>query len=132
MSEEKNWTVFVVSDNAAVRDSILELVASAGLRAEAFSCLESLRGSVRPERCACLVLDANARELASAERLGGFAAICAKHPVLLLIDRGDVPVAVRAIRDGAVDVLEKPCRDETLLERIRRAVAAGQGSPANR
>jgi FixJ family two-component response regulator len=121
-------TVFVVSDDPAVRDSISELVRSAGLRAEASTSLEAWRAAFQPERAGCLVLDARARDFAGREHLARFDAVCAERPVLMLVDRGDVPIAVRAIRGGAVDVVEKPCRCETLLERIRRVVMAGSGS----
>jgi FixJ family two-component response regulator len=50
----------------------------------------------------------------------------------VLIDRGDVPVAVRAIKDGAVDVLEKPLREDDLLERIKRAAATERDMRAKR
>lgn len=121
-------TVFVVSDDPAVRNSLSELVASTSLRAETAASLEAWRAAVRPDRAGCLVLDASARDFAGADHLARFAAICAERPVLLLVDRGDVPIAVRAIRSGAADVLEKPCRGESLLERIRCAAAAGQDS----
>jgi len=117
-------TVYVVSGNAAIRDSLSELAASAGLHAEAFASLEAWLEAVRPAQPGCLVLDASARDFSGPERLEQFASICTARPVLLLIDRGDVPIAVRAIREGAVDVLEKPCRDANLLEHLRRAAAA--------
>jgi len=59
------------------------------------------------------------------------AATCTRLPVLLLVDRGDVPIAVRAIKVGALDVLEKPLRDTNLLERIKVAAAAGRDANAN-
>jgi FixJ family two-component response regulator len=121
-------TVFVVSDDPAVRDSISELVRSAGLRAEASTSLDAWRAAVQPERAGCLVLDARARDFACPEHLARFDAVCAERPVLMLVDRGDVPITVRAIKGGAVDVVEKPCRGETLLERIRRVVMAGSDS----
>jgi two-component system response regulator FixJ len=117
-------TVFVVSGDAAVRDSLVELIATAGLRAEAFASLAQWREAVPPGQAGCLVLDARVREVTGAEHAEGLASLCAKRPVLMLIDRGDVPIAVRAIREGAVDVLEKPYRDVVLLERVMRAAAA--------
>lgn len=118
-------TVFVVSDDPAVRDSLSELVRSAGLRAETSTSLEAWRAAVPPERAGCLVLDARARDFAGPDQLARFAAVCAERPVLMLVDRGDVPIAVRALRGGAMDVVEKPCRGESLLERIRRVAMAG-------
>ncbi|HEX5091179.1 MAG TPA: response regulator [Burkholderiales bacterium] len=126
-------TVYVVSGYAAIRDSLSELAAAAGLRSEAHASLETWLEAVRPSQPGCLVLDASASDFSGAERLEQFASICAVRPVLLLIDRGDVPVAVRAMREGAVDVLEKPYRDANLLEHIQRAdTAAAQASEAKR
>jgi FixJ family two-component response regulator len=114
-------TVFVVSDDPAIRDSLSELIVSADLNAEAFSSLEVWLEAVGPGRQGCLVLDARAHDFTGSERLAVLTATCARLPVLFLVDRGDVSVAVRAIKEGAADVLEKPLRDGSLLERINMA-----------
>jgi len=117
-------TVFVVSEDSAIRDSLSELVASAGLHAEASQSLEKWLEDVPPTRRGCVLLDARALDFTRPEQVASFSAVCAQRPVLLLIDRGDVPVAVRALKGGAVDVLEKPYRDASILERITRAATA--------
>lgn len=114
-------TVFVVSGDNAVRDSLVELIGSAGLCAQAFASLEQWRTAVRPEQTGCLVLDARVADVTVPGHRADLAGICAQRPVLMLVDRGDVPIAVRAIREGAVDVMEKPYRDMVLLERVMRA-----------
>ena len=124
-------TVFVVSDDPAIRDSLSELIVSADLNAEAFSSLEVWLGAVGPGRQGCLVLDARARDFTDPQRLGRLTATCTRLPVLLLVDRGDVPIAVRGIKEGAVDVLEKPLRNVNLLERIKMAAAARADTDAN-
>jgi len=124
-------TVFVVSDDSAIRDSLSELAAASGLRAETSASLEQWFEGVEPARRGCLVLDARVCDFTCPEQLARFASICARRPVLLLIDRGDVPIAVRALKGGAVDVLEKPYRDANILERIKLAAAAKQSAGAN-
>jgi FixJ family two-component response regulator len=124
-------TVFVVSDNSAVRDSLAELIASAGLCAETFRSLEMCLEAVPSKPRGCLVLDARVRDFTVPERLARLTVACSKLPVLLLVDRGDVSIALRGIEEGVADVLEKPLRDEKLLERIQRAAAAGQDAEAN-
>ena len=119
-------TVFVVSSDPAIRDSVSELVASASLPSAAFRSLEAWLEAVQPAQPGCLVLDARGCDFHGQERHATYAAVFASRPVVLLIDRGDVPAAVRAIKFGVVDVLEKPYRDENLLERIRRVAPAGQ------
>jgi len=125
-------TVFVVSDDSAIRDSLSELIGSAGLRAETFPSFETWLDTDQPERHGCLVLDARVRDFTSSDHRAIFACMCARHPVLLLVDRGDVPIAVRAIKDGAADVFEKPCRDESLLESIKRVTAAAEDAGTDR
>jgi len=125
-------TVFVISGDSAIRDSLLELIAAAGLRAETFSSLERWFEAIQPEREGCIVLDASSCDFIGSGRLGRFASLCARRPVLLLIDRGDMPVAVCALKDGARDVLEKPYRDRNLIERIKRVAAVRPDANANK
>lgn len=119
----EHTTVFVVSGDAAIRDSAGELIGPEVLRVETFASLDAWLAAVPPERPGCLVLDARVRDLTGAERLASFAAVCASRPVLLLIDRGDVPIAVQALKRGAFDVVEKPCRGEDLLAKLQRVAA---------
>lgn len=124
-------TVLIVSKDPAVRDSLSELVASAGLRAVARSSIEAPLETAEPELQGCLVLDAGMGNLVAPERLARFAWACPGIPVLVLIDRGDVPAAVQAIKQGATYVLQQPLGDENLLEHIKWAVAGkGDGSAA--
>ena len=124
-------TVFVISDDPAIRESLSELLASTGLYGETFPLLEMWCEAVPPTPGGCLLLDARVSDFTDPESLARLTATCARLPVLLLVDRGDVPTAVRAIKGGAVDVLEKPLRGEYLLERIKLAAAAGQDAKAN-
>jgi FixJ family two-component response regulator len=115
-------TVFVVSDDLAICDSLSELIVSAGLHAETFPSLEGWLEAAAPRKPrGCLLLDTRDWEMSCAERSTNLTAVFGRLPVLLLIDRGDVPTAVRAIKAGAADVLEKPVREENLLKRIKIA-----------
>lgn len=120
----KCTTVFVISEDAAIRDSLAELVSSSGLCAETFASVEAWLATGSQERRGCLVLDAKARDFTNVEGEANFAAICAARPVLVLVDRGDVALAVRAIKDGAVDVLEKPFGEHRLLGGVEQAMRA--------
>lgn len=125
-------TVFIISVYPEVRNRLAELVASAGLRARTLSSLDLWFEATEPETEGCLVLDAGVGALLEPDQLGRFTSICARIPVLVLTERGDVPTAVLAIRHGAVDVLQKPIGDSHLLERIEGAVEAkeeGVGDP---
>lgn len=124
-------TVFVISEDAAIRDSLAELVASSGFRAEAFPSVEAWLEAGSQACHGCLVLDAQARDFTGVECEANFAAICAARPVLVLVDRGDVALAVRAIKVGAVDVLEKPFGEARLLGGVEKAMLANRNTGAN-
>ena len=117
-------TVFVVSEDVAVRDSVAELAESAGLRAETVPSLRVFLDAVQPGRRGCLVLDAQIGDLSDPERQERFAAACTRMPCLMMVDRGEVPMAVFAMKAGAFFVVQKPFRDKKLLDRIKDAAAA--------
>jgi len=114
--------VFVVDDNASVREALDSLIRSAGLRVETFACGRDFLRHPRPGVPACVVLDVRLpgrsglqiqRELASA----GFSL-----PVIFITGHGDIPMSVRAMKAGAVEFLTKPFRDEDLLNAIHAAL----------
>ena len=115
-------TVSIVSEDPTIRNLLSKLVVAAGLRAEALPSMEVWFETAAPELPDCLVLDANVSDLVGPERLAEFAWACAKIPVLVLVHRGAVQMAVHALKHGAMDVLQKPFRVEILLERIKQAV----------
>lgn len=122
MKNTPEQTVFVVDDDAAVRDSIQELAESVGLRAKGYASALAFLEAFQPEQPGCLVLDvrmAAMSGLALQERLNelGF-----KIPVIVLTGHGDVPMAVQAMKAGAVDFIQKPYRDQALLDSINAAL----------
>ena len=122
MRNAREQVVFIVDDDAAVRDSIQELVESVGLRAEGYASAFAFLDSFQPRHSGCLVLDvrmAAMSGLALQERLNelGF-----KIPVIMLTGHGDVPMAVQAMKAGAVDFIQKPYRDQALLDSINAAL----------
>ena len=115
-------TVFIVDDDAAVLDSIAELVASVGLRAATFRSAKEFRESFNPEHPGCLVLDvrmAHTSGPALQEELNG---IGARIPIVFISGHGDIAVAIKTIKAGAVDFVQKPYRDQQLLDSINEAL----------
>ena len=110
--------VFVVSADVAVSDSVKALVESAGLAAEMFRSLQMFLEAVAPDRRGCLVLDAHIQDFRDPQWQASLAAAYNRMPGLLITDRGDVPTAVRAVKAGAVDVVQKPYREQNLLDAI--------------
>lgn len=115
-------TVFIVSRDAAVRDSLTTLVASADLCPCALPTLDAWIEAAGPAPRGCLVMDAGVNELSRPERLARFASVCARIPMVVLTNRGDITTAVHAVRQGAVHIQQRPYRNETLLEYIKQAV----------
>lgn len=116
-------TVFVVDDDAGVRDSIAELVESVGLRAEGYASGQEFLEGRWLQRRGCLVLDVRMPEMSGLvlQRLlkeQGF-----NLPIIVLTGHGDVPIAVDAMKAGAFEFLQKPCRDQALLDSIIAALS---------
>lgn len=115
-------TVFVVDDEAAVRDSLRWLLESIKLRVETFDSAESFLSSYRPERPGCLVLDVRMPGLSGPELMEHLDRAAIVVPIIFLSAHGDVPLAVRAMKGGAFDFLQKPPNHQQLLERVREAL----------
>jgi len=117
-------TVFIVDDDAAVRDSIAELVGSVGLRSEGFASGPAFLDAFEPGRPGCLVLDVRMAEMSGLDLQQKLHELGAAIPVVMLTGHGDVPMAVEAMKAGAVEFLQKPYRDQALLDSINAALAA--------
>ena len=110
--------VFIVSEDAQVRQSIKTLVDSAGLQVVVFPTLQALLDADEPESCGCLVFYPRDDALGDPQQQSRLAAACASRPGILIIERGNVPTAVQALKAGITDVVQKPYRDKDLLERV--------------
>jgi len=124
MGNMQEQTVFVVDDDAAVRDSIKELVESVGLQAEGYDSALAFLGAFESQRPGCLVLDVRMAEMSGLVLQERLSELEASIPVILLTGHGDVPMAVQAMRSGAVDFIQKPYREQALLDSINAALAA--------
>jgi two-component system, LuxR family, response regulator FixJ len=123
MTDMEEQTVFVVDDDAAVRDSIAELVESVGLKVEVHGSATAFLEAFEPEHHGCLVLDVRMSEMSGLVLQERLNALGADIPVIVLTGHGDVPMAVQAMKAGAVDFLQKPYRDQALLDSINTALA---------
>ncbi len=115
-------TVFIVDDSVGIRSSLSFLLRSAGYATEEFSSAEEFLGRYDRERTGCLVLDLQMPGMSGLQLLERLAAKGDSRPVIMITGHGDVPTAVRAIKTGAVDFLQKPFRNDELLERVRQSV----------
>ena len=121
--EKKQSTVFVVDDDEAMRESLTWLIESVGLNVETFSSADDFLKFYYPGRPGCLLLDVRMPGMSGLELQGHLQKQQVKVPVIIITGHGDVPMAVRAMKAGAIDFIEKPFNDEQLLESIRNALS---------
>lgn len=119
----KRPTVFVVDDDDGSREAVAALVRSLPAAIETFDSAEAFLAAFDPARAGCIVLDVRMPGLSGLELYAELAARENQMPVILTTAYGDVPMAVRALRDGAFMFLQKPCREHELWETIRDALA---------
>jgi two-component system response regulator FixJ len=115
-------TVFIVDDDEPVRDSLKMLMRSVGLSAETFSGAAEVLEAYDPDRPGCLVLDIRMPGMSGMELQEKLNEIHAILPIIFITGHGDVPMAVKAIQYGAADFIQKPFRDQDLLDRINKAI----------
>lgn len=115
-------TVFIVDDDEAYRDSLAELIASVGLRSECFGSAQAFLDAHDPGRAGCLLLDVRMAHLSGLALQARLKAIGATIPIVFVSGHGDIEMAVGAVKSGAVDFLQKPHREQQLLDAINEAL----------
>lgn len=115
-------TVFVVDDDEGVRSGLRVLLASGGLRAKLFASGQAFLAEVDPEVPGCLLLDVRMPGISGLDLQERLQQRKILLPVILLTGHGDVPMAVRAMKRGAFDFIQKPFNDQYLLDRISEAL----------
>jgi two-component system, LuxR family, response regulator FixJ len=115
-------TVFIVDDDAAVLHSLSVLVEEVGLHPETFASAQAFLDTYDPARPGCLVLDVRMPGISGLDLQGLLKDRQAEIPIVMISGHGDIPMAVQAVRGGAVDFLEKPFRDQEFLDAVQRAV----------
>jgi FixJ family two-component response regulator len=113
--------VFIIDDDDEVREAIGLLMSSVGLPVEKFDSARAYLDAFDPKRPGCLVLDVRMRGMSGLELQERLAAEPVHPPIVMITGHGDVPMAVRAVKAGAVDFLEKPFNDQQLLDAVHRA-----------
>jgi len=116
---EQSPIIFVVDDDASIRDALNSLIRSVGLRVELFvSPREFLQGK-RPDAPSCLVLDVRLPGKSGLDLQRELADAGMHIPIVFITGHGDIPMSVRAMKAGAVEFLTKPFRDQDLLDAIQ-------------
>lgn len=120
--------IFLVDDDPAVRDVLKTIFSRAGYAITSFAEGNSLLASMRTQVPACIILDVNIPGRSGIEILKTLNSLNYSGPVLVISGEGDIPMAVDAMRNGALDFVEKPFRGHELVERVSAAIAAARGN----
>jgi RNA polymerase sigma factor (sigma-70 family) len=115
-------TVFIVDDDAAVRDSLAMLLDLRGFRTHQFASAEAFLAEYRPASPGCVVLDLRMPGMSGLELQAELAARDATLPVIVITAHGDVATTRAALKGGAIDFIEKPIDDEALVAAITAAL----------
>ena len=114
-------TVFIVDDDQEVRDAIGLLMQSVGLEYLSYASAQDYLVAFDPDRSGCLILDIRMKGMSGLDLQQRLTEKPLHPPIIMITGHGDVPMAVRAVKAGAVDFIEKPFNDQTLLDAVHRA-----------
>ena len=131
-SSECQGTVYVVDDDAELRQSLRCLIETVGLRVRTFGCADEFLRNLKPDVIGCLVLDVRMPGQSGIELQEQLNNDLIDLPVILLTGYADVPMAVQAMRAGAFDIVQKPFSHQALLDRISHAIAKHSASQRKR
>jgi two-component system, LuxR family, response regulator FixJ len=119
-------TVYVVDDDASVRDALSVMLTLEGFQVFGFADGDSLLAAVRQHQPDCVILDVHMPGRSGLDILKELHQRQNAVPLFIISGQGDIPMAVDAIKNGALDFIEKPFHAETLVTRIREAIAAAR------
>ncbi|HET9716372.1 MAG TPA: response regulator transcription factor [Pseudolabrys sp.] len=111
--------VFIVDDDAAVRESLSSLFRSIGLEVKTFSSASEFLQSKLPDCPSCLVLDIRLPEVSGLDFQTDLVKANIQIPIIFMTGHGDIPMTVRAMKAGAVEFLTKPFRDQDMLDAVQ-------------
>ena len=114
--------VFVIDDDASMREALRGLFESVGLRVEVFGSASEFLQSKLPDVASCLILDIRLPRLSGLDFQADLATAGIHIPIIFMTGHGDIPMSVRAMKAGAIDFLTKPFRDQDMLDAVGRAI----------
>jgi FixJ family two-component response regulator len=120
--------VYVVDDDEAMRDSIHWLLDSVNLQARMFASANEFLAGANPRQQGCILLDVRMPGMSGMELLDKLKEHGLYQPVIIITGHGDVPMAVRALKHGAFDFIQKPFNGQELLDRVHAAIKLNRES----
>jgi FixJ family two-component response regulator len=121
--KEADPIVFVIDDESLIRDGIQSLIRSIGIRVEGFPSAQAFMDAKRIDAPACLILDVRMPGISGLDLQRQLSDAHIHIPIIFLTGHGDIPMTVRAMKDGAMEFLTKPVRGQELLDAVQRAIA---------
>jgi FixJ family two-component response regulator len=119
---ERQPIVYVIDDDASIRETLSSLIRSVGLRVQLFSSAKEFLESSRPDTESCLILDIRLRGMSGLDFQRKLGDTGIAIPIIFITGHGDIRMSVRAMKAGAVEFLTKPFRDQELLDAIHVAL----------
>jgi FixJ family two-component response regulator len=125
--KEPEPIVFVIDDERLIRDGLQSLIKSVGLRVETFASAQDFLAAKRPDAPCCLVLDVRMPGLSGLDLQVKLIESNIQIPIIFITGHGDIPMSVRAMKEGAHEFLTKPVRGQDLLDAVQKAIASDRG-----
>jgi FixJ family two-component response regulator len=125
--KEPDSIVFVIDDDRLIREGLQSLIKSVGLRVETFASAQDFLVAKRPDVPACLVLDVRMPGLSGLDLQLKLIETNIQIPIIFITGHGDIPMSVRAMKEGAREFLTKPVRGQDLLDAVQKAIASDRG-----
>ena len=122
IKSEQPATVFIVDDDDAIRDSMSMLMETIGLNTQSFASAQEFLDSFDVDKPGCLVLDIRMPGMSGLELQQELVRKNSMLPIVFVTGHGDIPMAVQAIQNGAADFIQKPFRDQDLIDRVNTAL----------
>jgi FixJ family two-component response regulator len=129
---EAEPVVFVIDDDEMIRDGIQSLIRSVGFRVKTFASAQDFMRAKREDAPACLVLDVRMPGLSGLDLQREMSNAGIRIPIIFITGHGDIPMSVRAMKEGALEFLTKPFRGQELLDAVREGVDRDRGSRRDR
>jgi FixJ family two-component response regulator len=122
--KEAEPIVFVIDDDRMIREGLQSLIRSVGLRVEMFASAQEFLVAKRPDAPACLILDVRMPGLSGLDLQLKLSEGGIHVPIIFITGHGDIPMSVRAMKEGAHEFLTKPVRGQDLLDAVQKAIAS--------
>jgi FixJ family two-component response regulator len=122
MTTRDKSTVFIVDDDASLREAIRDLVESVGLHCEDFATAQEFLRGERTDGPSCLILDVRLPRISGLDLQDELKRTGVRIPIIFISAHADIPIAVRAMKAGAVEFLAKPFREQELLDAVERSI----------